>query len=256
MDKVAYQQAMLGVPTKRVWPWQDMLDQYARELGNCPEMSKTEWYKELLGMTYSGSPEALEMIEAIIKVGIPDFGLQMLKKFFTLSSMPAPDTLPRAMRQVREHLLDTGKISIRQTQDKEKTFRDMLEVAEGISGDYNSGIEVRFGQRLKQQFREYNWEENKVITAGEQKVRPDFICETLTLSIEIDGLEFHQDRYSFTHDRKKSRLMQLAGYYHLQFSGPELSIPDGITNALNEIAFFIEHRKLGEELRYSPRVDP
>lgn len=245
MEKIVYQPSMgFGVPTKRVFPWEDMLEQYARELGDCPSIGKTQWYKELAGRLYSGSPDAFDMMEAVVKSNDPHFGIKILGKFFTLDSMPAPDTLPRAMRKVREKLIDSGVLQINHQSNNGDTFSSLLQSAEGEAGQYNSHLEVRFGQRLKQRFRQFNWEENKLVEVGSEKVRPDFLCEILALSIEIDSWEFHKDRLPFMKDRRKSRLMQLAGYYHLQFSGGELSIPGGMTTALNEIETFISDRKL------------
>ena len=249
MTKLIYQKAMFGRASERAFPWGDMLEECARKLGNRRDLDKTQWYKELQGIIYSQSPEAYDMMNAIIMKQEIDFAIKIFAKFFTLPNMPAPDTLPRAMRDVRKRLVDSGKIALRPAPDGGDTFSSLLQTAEESSGEYNSGIEVRFGQRLKQRFGMYSWEENKLIALEEIQICPDFICETLTLSIEIDSWEFHQDRVSFTKDRRKSRLMQRAGYYHLQFSGPELTMRKGITRALNEIDLFIKERKLAQDVR-------
>lgn len=240
-----WQGNMFGAP-KRLGTWGDILIELARELGDCPDKDKTQWYKTLLGMLFGTLPETRTMIKAILKRNDVDYSVKLVERLFTLDSVLAPDTMGRQLRDVRKLLIDTGEISIQRPFKVRESFQDLLYEAEESVGNYHSGIEIRFGQKLKDRFENYLWEENKRIEVNGKVIRPDFLCEKLTLSIEIDSLEFHQDRHSFSHDRKKSRLMQMAGYYHLQFSGPELSIFGGVVSALDEIAFFIQHRKLDQ----------
>lgn len=75
------------------------------------------------------------------------------------------------------------------------------------------------------------------------KFTVDFLCGIAGLSVEIDGFEFHNDRVSFTNDRRKSRIMQLKGYTHLQYSGSELTVNGGINRALDEL-WAVAMRKL------------
>jgi hypothetical protein len=238
--EVAYQFTLDG-GSKRASAWLDILMEYARELGDRPDMTLTEWYKRLVGMTYSRMPEMATAIRAIIKSRDVAFGVRLMERFFTLDAAPAPDTPARAGRDARRLLIDTGKLQIKQpTEDSLEQWGDLLTQAEAGVGKYESGIEARFGCYLKERYPEWRWEENKKIAYNGRYVCPDFVCERLALSIEIDSLEFHQDRDVFTTDRKKARFMQALGYKHLQFSGPELSIPGGMNLALDEIGQFIQ----------------
>ncbi len=237
--EVVYQSSLWG-PSKRSSAWLDIFMQYARELGDRPDLTQTEWYKRIVGMAYSRMPEMAAAVRAIIKSGNEDFGKRVMERFFTLASAPAPDTFARGLRSTRKEMIDTGKVQIKQpAEDTLESWGDLLTQAEAGAGRYESSIEARFGQRLKERYHEWRWEENKRIGCNGRYVCPDFVCELLALSIEIDSLEFHQDRDIFTTDRKKARFMQALGYTHLQFSGPELSVPNGMNLALDEIGQFI-----------------
>jgi very-short-patch-repair endonuclease len=237
---LAWQDDMFGGSPKRTFPWIDMLMQKMKEVGNRPDLEQTDWYKLIVGKTYASIPAMRQAIEAILKARSVEFGLQVMERFFTLDEVPAPDTLPRALRNAREKLVDTGRIEIGSPGPYTPTFQELLDKAENYAGDYNSGVEARFGRALRTRFPKYRWEENKRLALDSSTIIPDFVCEELCLSIEIDSWEFHKDRDRFTSDRKKARAMQFLGYHHLQFSGPELSIRSGIELALMEIERFIE----------------
>lgn len=243
MTNIPYQPAMtgMGVSHKRILAWKDVLIKIAKSVGDRPDLTVTEWYKLMVGKAYASMPEMREAISAILKFRDIDHGLKVMEKFFTVPTAPAPDTLPRALREVREEWIDSGRIRIQPTnKNEEMTWGELLTLAEGKAGDYNSNIETRFGAILKSRFHSFKWEENVRLQTPNRVVSPDFLCRRIGLTIEIDSLEWHQDRESFTSDRQKARELQLAGYMHLQFSGPELSIPDGMGLAMRDVEIAIK----------------
>jgi len=237
---IAWQPDMFGDSPKRTFPWVDLLMQKMREIGNRPDLDQTSWYKLIAGKTYVSIPAMRQAIEAILKARSVEFGLQVMERFFTLDDIPAPDTIARQLRIAREKMVDRGRIEIGSPGPYDPSFQELLDKAESYAGDYNSGVEARFGRVLRARFPKYRWEENKRLSLDSSVVIPDFVCEELCLSIEIDSWEFHKDRDRFTSDRKKARMIQFLGYHHLQFSGPELSIRGGIELAIQEIERFIE----------------
>lgn len=238
---MSWQKGMMGVPHKRNIPWQDLMARLAKSMGHRPDLKKTEWYKLILGKTYASMPEMEDTVQAIIKMENVEFGIRIMEKFFTLPSIPAPDTLPRALRKVRQELVDSNRVQIQPAHDAEvMSWGEMLALAEGKAGNYKSGLEVRFGRILRKRFSNLNWEENTQISVTGRYVSPDFLCRRIGLSIEIDSLEWHQDRESFISDRQKARALQLAGYMHLQFSGPELSVSGGLDLAMGDVDLAIK----------------
>lgn len=237
-------------PPKRVEPWKDILRQIILEIGDRPDLHETEYNKIVAGKLYARLPATRRLVEAIIKTQDDDFALMAIEKYYQLSGieMPAPDTIPRQIRIAKSELKEEGKLNRSNNDDDGVSFDELMVQAEEKTSNVYPGLEPRFLSAIRKRWPTENWEENKILLilqgpfAGQIKT-PDILNERLQLALEVDSIEFHLDRTSFTHDRQKMRALQYLGYYVLMFSGPELAIPGGIERALDEIQYFIDRNR-------------
>lgn len=242
-----FQEGFWGI-SKRNMPWKDIIRSIILEIGNRPDLPETVYHKLIHGKLMTQLPASRRLVRSIVRTQDEEFGLRAIEKFYQLpaSDMPAPDTVARMTREAKSELTSEGKLNRNTNPANDNiSFEELMVEAEERTANVYSGLEARFLAKIRTRFRNYVWDENKKLSitqgpfAGQTRT-PDILCERLTLAIEIDSLEFHLDRTSFTQDRQKMRILQYLGYYVLQFSGPELAMNYGISNALNEIQFFID----------------
>jgi hypothetical protein len=256
MSDVPIYQAGLWGQNKRLTPWKNILRNCIRRIGDRPDLTEAEYNRKIAATFFSELPAMEDLLKAIIKKGDIRYAKKLVKAFFQLPTddVPAPDTIARQTRTAKEELKKEGILERSINEEDEESFSGLLAEIEEESGKYNSSIEARFYLKIKKEFPDYRWEQNKVLQVQVgiyrgRKISPDILCEQLGLSIEIDSWEFHSNRDNFISDRQKSRIMQMLGYYHLQLSGSELSIPGGFSNAMKEITHFIEHRCLNNSAK-------
>jgi very-short-patch-repair endonuclease len=237
--------------TKRNLPWTDILRKIILEIGDRPDLTETEYHKMVAGKLMARLPSTKRLVESIARTQDVKFGLMAVEKWFQTSGkeMPAPDTVARQTRTVKAGLIKEKKLTRDNGNVDNTSFDELMVKVEEKTANVYPGLEPRFLAALRKRFPNCHWEENKTLQmqrgpfAGQTRM-PDIVCERLQLAIEIDSLEWHSDRTSFTTDRQKVRALQHLGYYVLSFSGPELTIVAGIDTALDEIQFFINHHQI------------
>lgn len=232
--------------------WKDIIRRLILRVGDRPDLEAEEYNRKITGLLIARElPATEQMIKAIIKKRNVDYGLNLMEKFFqSPDKVPAADTIARAARHAKSGLEGEGRLPQigpeAELLDDLPSWQSMLAEAEEEDGYFHSGIEARFKVALNERFPQYRWEENKKlpIQTGPYEgynIVPDFVCEKLCLSIEIDSYEFHNNRESFIDDRKRARIMQHLGYTHFQFSGPELAVPHGMRIAIQEIEYYVNN---------------
>jgi hypothetical protein len=232
----------------RIYSWGDIIDEFISIQGSRKDIKEEADYNRLIiALVYfTGSPEVGRAIRGIIKSGDIETGRQLLIGMAMSKNMPSFETLTRGMRSAKEKRKAAGDFR-NEERTNDPNLDELLVQIEEAHGNFNSNIEAQFKAYITKRLPLYRWEENVKfeIPHGIYRGRviiPDLVCQKFGLSIEIDSWEFHQDKISFTSDRMKSRIMQSLGYYHLQFSGTELSVRSGMHYALEQIKWFIENK--------------
>lgn len=226
--------------------WKGIIISNLLEIGDRPDLSETD-YNQIVGAElYASLPSMEQAIEAIVKSGDIKMGLEIMKAFFLqdASRVPAFDTIARQTREAKKELKDRGQLRRNYNKSESPSFDALLSSVEKDTGNWDSGIEARFKVSLRQRFPQYNFIHKELKLPDGKIVKPDYICEELGLTIEIDSLEHHSNSFRFVADRQKARKVQFLGYRHLQFAATELSIQGGIQRALQEIELFINNRHL------------
>jgi len=94
----------------------------------------------------------------------------------------------------------------------------------GVGTYYDEGVESPAEQRFWDSYLGLRPPQlNGLVT--QHKVPPyriDFAIPGKKIGIEIDGYEYHSDKYSFTQDRQRERDLDLAGWRLIRFSGEEV----------------------------------
>lgn len=225
--------------------WKGIIISIMLEMGDRPDLSETDYNQQVGAELYTSLPSMKQAIEAIVQSGDVKLGLEIMKAFFLqdASRVPAFDTTARQTRAAKEELKARNQLKrIHNGKDDALSFDALLSNVERDTGTWDSGIEARFKVALRQRFPQYNFIHKDLKLPDGKIVKPDYICEELGLTIEIDSLEHHDNSFRFVADRQKSRKVQALGYRHLQFAATELSINGGMQRALQEIELFINGR--------------
>jgi very-short-patch-repair endonuclease len=228
----AYQNDFFG-GVHRADPLVNIFIEKLRKYCPTPPFPKTEVYKIMLAEFLSDSPQMSKAIRAIIQTGNDIKSIKLIEAALRHKDIPAPDSMPRAMRRAREILEERGELTWLDNSDRIPTLDEMLIDIEADQRNIDSGLEARFHIALLEKFRAngINWLRPGYI----ENFSVDFLSSIGSIAVEIDGWEYHNDRIAFTKDRRKSRIVQRAGYTHLQYSGSELTVKGGIIRALDEI---------------------
>jgi very-short-patch-repair endonuclease len=64
-------------------------------------------------------------------------------------------------------------------------------------------------------------EVNAEILLGGERAQVDFLWRAQRVVVEIDGFRYHRGRAAFRRDRRRDRLLELAGYGHARFADEE-----------------------------------
>jgi very-short-patch-repair endonuclease len=228
----AYQNDFFG-GVHRADPLVNIFIEKLRKYCPIPPFPKTEVYKIMLAEFLSDSPQMAKATRAIVQIGSETKSIKLIEAALRHKDIPAPDSMPRAMRRARETLEERGELIWADSNNSMPTLDDMVIDIEAKQDNIDSTLEGNFHISLLERFSEQgvNWLRPGYIG----KFSVDFLSSIGSIAIEIDGWEYHNDRIAFTKDRRKSRMVQRAGYTHLQYSGSELTVKGGIDRALNEI---------------------
>lgn len=235
----AYQNDFFG-GVHRADPLVNIFIEKLRKYCPVPPFPKTEVYKIMLSEFLSDSPQMTKATRAIIQIGDEAKAIGLIEAALRHDDIPAPDSMPRSMRDARRILEERGELTWQDNSDSMVSLDDMVVDIETNQNNIDSNLEGRFHIALLEKFngRDIHWLRPGYIG----KFSVDFLSSIGSVAIEIDSWEYHNDRISFTKDRRKSRLVQRSGYTHFQYSGSELTVKGGISRALDEIDDAIKWR--------------
>lgn len=232
---------------KKKLAWKSILRWILEDEGYETDLLETAYNKKIYSRLLAALPATERTAQKIM--GTSD--IRVAKNYIAeMALLPntewiLPETFARGLRSAKENLRDKWGIEIKYGQ-REFAANDVVPLDDGE--EYYSPLEERFIKAIKNAFPTHRWKINEkyVVRHHPYKgkvVYPDLMCEGLGLWMELLGHKYHSDRHIFTIDRQRARIAQLEGYYYLPFSGEEISVSDGIENALAFIDIFT--KKIG-----------
>lgn len=221
------------------------------------QMPLEEYKRFIYAKVLIGLPETDRMLQ--MAADYPEDRLHIFETFLRdTSKTPAFETVARRLRDQGEQLKNNGILSPQSENRKDELSYDDYAIRfKHDTDDYRSDIEARFSSALDNEFPGLQWRPNEKIKIDKgvfygRVFMPDFVCQDLMITLEIDSKLHHLNPDNFVSDRVKARALQTMGYVHLQFAGPELARQGGIKLAMQEIASCVDAQLYNRRLSRPP----
>jgi len=235
-----YQGTLFGEGAQRVIGWNP---QIADILANTPIAngeSDSDYNRRICAVLITGMPQLLEIAEAVIDPMIetsPKDVISLISAWMSSKDYPAPDTIPRAIREVKAGLKQDFRSS-----DRPLSLNELLNRLQAKRKDeryYHEESEPRVHRALQTAYPNQDWQANKEITYRGHPFKPDFTEPTAKITIEIDSYSFHSEVDRFVFDRQKQRWATLMGYRHLMYPMSQISARNGMARLIEDVGILL-----------------